>query len=216
MKFRAVLFDLDGTLLDTLQDLADSTNRALAKLGFPPNEVNAYRYFVGAGRDVLALRALPDSHRDDGTVKKLLQEIDADYREHWADNTRPYDGIPALLDELTERGIRLAVLSNKSHEFTSMMVSKMLARWHFDSVIGASASVPKKPDPTMAVQVARRLKIQPSQFLYLGDSDIDMKTAVAAGMYPVGVGWGFRTAKELVDSGAKVVISKPCDLVRLL
>ena len=150
------------------------------------------------------------------SVDKLVAEIDKDYTEYWADNTRPYAGIPQLLDALTDRGVRLAVLSNKSHNFTELMVSRMLERWHFDEVIGASASVPKKPDPTVALQIAQRMEIPASAFAYLGDSDIDMKTAVAAGMYPVGAGWGFRSAGELLASGAKMVIDQPCDLLRLL
>jgi len=216
MKLLAVLFDLDGTLLDTLQDLADSTNRALARLGFPPHEVDEYRYFVGGGRDVLAFRALPADQRDKVNIDKLVSEIDSDYLDHWEDNTKLYAGVSQLLDALTERGIKLAVLSNKAHNFTELMVSRMLARWHFEEVIGASASIPRKPDPTVALQIARRLKIPPAAFIYLGDSDIDMKTAVAAGMYPVGAGWGFRPADELIASGAKMVIDQPCDLLRLL
>jgi phosphoglycolate phosphatase len=121
-----------------------------------------------------------------------------------------------LLDALTDRGVKLAVLSNKAHNFTELMVSRMLARWHFDEVVGASASVPRKPDPTVALQIAQRLKFPPAAFIYLGDSDIDMMTAVAAGMYPVGARWGFRSAGELLASGAKMVINQPCDLLRLL
>ena len=215
-KFKAVLFDLDGTLLDTLQDLADSTNRALDCLGFPPHGIVAYRHFVGDGRDVLAFRALPEDRRDSATVRKLVAEIDEDYTKHWADSTGPYPGIPELLDALMDRGVSVAVLSNKSHNFTELMVLRMLARWHFDAVIGATVNAPKKPDPALAVKIAHQLKIQPSGFIYLGDSDVDMKTAIAAGMYPVGARWGFRSAGELLASGAKMVIDQPCDLLRLL
>jgi len=216
MTFRAVIFDLDGTLLDTLQDLAVCTNRALVKLGFSAHAISDYRYFVGAGRDVLASRALPEAHRDAATVKDLLTRIDADYRQHWADHTRPYPGILELLDALTERGVRLAVLSNKAQEFTDLNVSNLLSRWHFDAVVGASAATPRKPDPTLALQIARQLKAKPAEFIYLGDSDIDMKTAVAAGMFPVGAGWGFRTASELQENGARAVIERPLDLLKLL
>ena len=216
MTYRAVLFDLDGTLLDTLQDIADSVNKALSHLGFPQHELEAYKYFVGEGREVLAIRALPEHHRDASTVGKLAACMDEEYSKHWADNTYPYQGIPDLLDALTISDIKMAILSNKPHNFTEMMVSKLLWRWHFEIVVGALPSVPKKPDPTAALQIARRLGIQPSEFLYLGDSGIDMKTATGADMYPVGALWGFRSADELLASGAKTLVEHPSDLLHLL
>jgi phosphoglycolate phosphatase len=216
MKYRAVLFDLDGTLLDTLQDIADSANKALHHLGFPRHELEAYKYFVGDGREILAIRSLPEHHRDTAKVRKLVDLINREYSKCWADHTRPYRGITALLDDLTVKRIKIAVLSNKAHELTEMMVSKMLSRWHFDAVVGASSSIPKKPDPTAALKITRQLGILPSEFLYLGDSDIDMKTAANAGMHPVGALWGFRTRDELIAGGAKALIENPCDLLRLL
>ena len=148
MKHRAVLFDLDGTLLNTLQDVADAVNKGLASLGFPQHSVETYKNLIGEGRDVLALRALPENHRDDETGKKLLDLINAEYAIHWADNTRPYPGIPELLDALTARGIKIAVLSNKADDLTNMCVTKLLSRWHFALVAGSRPSVPNKPDPT--------------------------------------------------------------------
>ncbi|HEX9896232.1 MAG TPA: HAD family hydrolase [Dehalococcoidales bacterium] len=216
MSFRAVLFDLDGTLLDTLADIAESTNTALIRLGFRPHKVDAYRYFIGDGREALAYRALPEGHRDPTTVAKVVTLINTEYDFHWADNTHPYPGIADLLDSLSMRDIKMTVLSNKAHRFTEMMVSSMLARWHFDMIVGASPEVPKKPDPTTAILIANQVGIPPSEFIYLGDSDIDMKTAVAAGMYPVGALWGFRSANELLSGGALALVKEPGELLRLI
>ncbi len=216
MKYRGVLFDLDGTLLSTLQDIADSVNEALSHLGFPEHRVEVYKNFVGEGVDVLAARALPAHHRDAATVTRMIERINEEYSKRWANNTVPYQGIPDLLDALTIRNIKMAILSNKAHATTEIMVSKMLSRWHFEAVAGALPSVAKKPDPTTALQISQRLGIHPTEFLYLGDSDIDMKTAIGADMYPVGVLWGFCSAEELLAGGAKALIEYPNDLLPFL
>ena len=216
MKHRAVLFDLDGTLLNTLQDVADAVNKGLSSLSFPQHTTEAYKTLIGEGRDVLVRRALPVDHRDDETSLKLLNLVNAEYQIHWADNTRPYPGIPELLDALTAQRIKIAVLSNKADDLTNLCVTKLLSRWHFTLVAGAKPSVPNKPDPTAALQIARQLDISPAEFLYLGDSDIDMKTANGAGMYAIGAGWGFRSEQELLGTGAKVVIKHPAELLKFL
>ncbi len=216
MKRHAVLFDLDGTLLDTLRDIADSANAALAHFGFPEHEVSAYRYFVGDGVARLAARALPENARDQETVGRVVSRINEEYSKRWADNTRPFEGIPELLGDLTRTGIRLAILSNKGQTFAELTVSTLLPAWHFDVVMGAQASVPLKPDPTGALQIASRMSLDPSEFLYLGDSGVDMQTAVAAEMYPVGALWGFRTAEELLAGGAKALASRPGEVVGMV
>ncbi len=155
-------------------------------------------------------------HRDDATLTQAIKYVDEDYDKHWADNTRPYEGIPELLDALTLNKYKIAILSNKPHGFTVDMVSKLLPQWHFEVVAGAMASVPIKPDPTAALKIAQELNIKPEQFLYLGDSDIDMKTANRANMFPVGALWGFRTAEELTAGGAKALIKHPKELLTLL
>jgi len=215
MTYRAIIFDLDGTLLDTLQDIADSTNAGLASLGFPTHKTNEYRYFVGEGTDVLALRALPEDRRDPATVSKLVARIAEEYSRRWDKNTRPFPGIPELLDGLTSLGIRLAVLTNKRQSFAEMTATKLLPNWRFEVIIGASPSVSKKPDPTGALKIANQMKLKSAEFVYLGDSAIDMKTAVSAGMYPVGALWGFRTQRELLESGAKMLAKKPQDVLKL-
>ena len=216
MKYRAVLFDLDGTLLNTLQDVADAVNKGLASLGFPQYAIEKYKTLIGEGRDVLVRRALPADHRDDATALKLLNLVNAEYQIHWADNTRPYPGIPELLDNLTKKGIKIAVLSNKADDLTNLCVTKLLSQWRFTLVAGAKPSIPNKPDPTAAFEMSKQMGISPPQFIYLGDSDIDMKTANNAGMFAIGAGWGFRSEQELLDTGAKAVIKHPSELMRYL
>jgi phosphoglycolate phosphatase len=216
MKYQAVLFDLDGTLLNTLQDLADSVNTSLGYLGFPTHKTEAFKYFIGDGREEMAKRALPAAHRDPATLGKLVEYINREYVRHWADNTRPYAGVAEMLDAITRNGTRMAILSNKPYDFTESMVSRLLSPWHFEVVAGAMPGVPIKPDPTAALMIARKLDIPPAGFLYLGDSDIDMRTAIAAGMYPVGAVWGFRTEDELKAAGAKSLIKYPTEILSLL
>ncbi|MDP3286355.1 MAG: HAD family hydrolase [Desulfobacterales bacterium] len=213
MKFKAVLFDLDGTLLDTIDDLADSMNSVLEKHGFPKHSIDKYKYFVGDGMDVLARRALPVSCKDESLIAGCVAAMKEEYSSRWADKTRPYDGIPELLDALSASGARLSILSNKPHEPTGIVVSKMLADWKFEMVVGVRDGVPRKPDPAAAISIAKSLGIAPDEFLYLGDTNTDMKTAVAAGMFSAGALWGFRTAGELIEAGARILIRYPTDLL---
>ncbi|MEE9120658.1 MAG: HAD family hydrolase [Syntrophobacteria bacterium] len=216
MKFEAVLFDLDGTLLDTIEDLTDSMNEALKCLGFPVHDSEACKMFVGDGVEKFALRALPKNRRDEVTVARCVTGMREVYSKRWAQKTRPYDGIPELLDNLTRREIKLAVLSNKPHDSTQEMVTKLLSKWRFDPVVGARPSVPRKPDPTLALHIAQQLQVAPENFLYLGDTGTDMRTARGAGMFPVGALWGYRTAKELKSTGADVLVAHPSEVLQLL
>jgi phosphoglycolate phosphatase len=215
MKYKAVLFDLDGTLLDTLEDLADSMNAALARLGAPQHPTRDYRYFVGDGVMELSRRVLPADRRDEATIKATAAAMGEEYNQRWAAKTKPYPGIPELLDALTTRRIVMTVLSNKNNEFTQLCVKQLLGRWRFDVVQGLDKTIHKKPDPSGALAIAQRLGMAPADFLYLGDTNTDMKTATAAGMFPVGALWGFRTAEELTANGAKVLIAQPMDLLKL-
>jgi phosphoglycolate phosphatase len=216
MMFQAVLFDLDGTLLNTLTDLADAMNASLAHFGYPPHPVDAYKYFIGDAVETEAKRALPESARQPETIKKVADFSEQIYDKCWHKNTRPYPGIPELLSNLTKRGLPLTVLSNKPDCFTKIMVEKLLPRYRFEIVQGALPDVPVKPDPAAALQIAKQLKIPPEQFLYLGDTNTDMKTAVAAGMFPLGCLWGYRTADELLESGAKALVQTPEEVLAFL
>jgi phosphoglycolate phosphatase len=213
MPFRAVVFDLDGTLLDTLTDLGESSNAALAQLGFPTHPLESYRTFVGDGVNVLIQRILPASHRDAATVARGVEAFRDVYGEKWNNRTRPYDGIVEMLDDLTARKIPMAVLSNKPHDFTVQCVQEFLPNHHFTVVMGHKQGKPTKPNPEGALEVARQLKLQSAEIAYLGDTSVDMQTACNAGMYPIGAAWGFRSVEELKAHGAKKIISRPEELL---
>jgi phosphoglycolate phosphatase len=216
VRFDAVLFDLDGTLLNTLDDIADAANRVLSSHGYPTHAVDAFRFFVGEGARTLVYRVLPADARDDATVDRMYADFRREYALNWNAKTRPYDGIPEMLDGVVERGLKIAVLSNKPDDFTRKCVDELLPRWKFDVVLGHHGGIPPKPDPAGAFDVARALGVTPEEILYLGDSSIDMRTAVASGMFPLGVLWGFRGRDELEMSGARLVISRPADLLTIL
>jgi len=215
IEFQAILFDLDGTLLDTLADIAGAANAGLKQLGFPAHPIESYRRFVGDGAGCLARRALPENHQDEKTVERCREIIAAEYAKCWADNTRPYSGVAELLAELHKRGIPMAVLSNKPHDATRTVVEGYFPDHYFQIVRGSLPSVPIKPNPAGALQIAEELDILPGRFVYIGDTDTDMRTAVAAGMFPAGALWGFRTAEELVENGAKVLLNTPEEVLEL-
>jgi len=216
MTIRAIIFDLDGTLLDTLDDIAGAMNTALKANGFKTHPVDAYKLLIGQGIVNLARAALPGDNRDMPTVQKLAQAMREEYEKRWAVRTRPYDGIPELLEALRGAQIQTAVLSNKPDDFTRKCVEKFFAGHRFDAVLGERPWIPRKPDPTSAFEIARLLGLSPAFFACLGDSDIDMRTAAAAGMLPVGALWGFRDAGELRDNGAALLLKKPADLLPYL
>lgn len=213
MSHEAVIFDLDGTLLNTLEDLADSMNAVLRRAGFPTHGVDAYRYFVGEGMPTLVRRAVPEERRDEETLAACLAGMREEYSRRCLAKTRPYPGVPELLDQLTRRRVRMAVLSNKPQDATVQMVALLLKAWRFEAVAGARPGGPMKPDPAGALEIAAELALEPIRFLYVGDTATDMRTAVAAGMRAVGVLWGFRTADELQAAGADVLIQEPLDLL---
>lgn len=216
MTFKAVIFDLDGTLLDTLEDIARSMNRVLVARGIPGHDKDAYRYFVGDGARRLVFRALPVNRRDDGTVDECLAALSAIYDTDWKNATRPYDDVPEMLEALAGRDVKLAVLSNKPHGNTLRCVSDFFPGRNFSVVFGHREGIPLKPDPGAALEIAKMLDLAPAEIVYCGDTAVDMLTATAAGMRPVGVLWGFRPERELRDNGARDVIEHPLDLITLL
>lgn len=216
MSYHAVLFDLDGTLLDTLDDLADASNSALGQLGFPAHPSEAYKYFIGDGVETLVRRALPADRVEPPLVSRCTELVREAYAERWAVKTRPYPGVPELLDKLSDLRIPMAVLSNKPDHFTRLCVERLLPRWAFAAVVGAQPNLARKPDPAGALAIAAQLAVAPREILYLGDTNTDMQTAVAADMFPVGALWGFRTADELRASGAQMLLERPLDLLPIL
>ncbi len=215
--FAAVLFDADGTLLDTIEDLADCMNAVLRHFGFPPHDTDRYKYFVGDGMENLVKRSVPSPVRSDPTlISECLQMMRQNYSAGWNVKSRPYPGIDQLLDGLAQRGIKTAILSNKPDDFMQMMAKQLLPSWRFEAVVGERPLKPRKPDPGSAVEIAELMGISPKNFLYVGDTATDMLTAVAAGMYAVGALWGFRTADELIAGGARKLIEIPSQVLELL
>jgi phosphoglycolate phosphatase len=213
MNYKAVIFDLDGTLLDTLQDIARSMNSVLLQAGLPAHTIADYRGFIGYGFNTLVKHALPEQYRDAETVRQYESLLRREYCGLWPDNTRPHAGIPELLSALSCSNIKMAVLSNKPDDFTRVLVDSFLGRWHFDRVLGIGSGFPRKPDPAGALAIARHLSIRPAEIVFLGDSRNDMLTAVRAGMYPAGALWGFQTAEELTAGGAQILFRKPADVL---
>ena len=215
---RAVLFDLDGTLLDSLEDIARSANLVLASQGFPGHPADAYRRFIGEGVGTLFQRAFPeDVDVDDRTlVARCVDGFREAYGRGWNVATQLYDGIPELLDALDASALSLAILSNKPDVFTRQCVDEYLKRWRFVVVFGDREGIPRKPDPAGALEIAARLGVEPGAIAYVGDSSVDMTTARRAGMIAIGVAWGFRPVDELWSSGADHVIAHPLELLDLL
>jgi phosphoglycolate phosphatase len=216
MRYRAVLFDLDGTLLDTLDDLATAANRVLASMELPVHPVDAYRYFVGDGLRSLMERVLPETGRSPAKVDEAVAAFQTTYAKNWDEHTIPYPGIAEMLDRLTTKGLKLSILSNKPDVFTQLCVQRLLPQWTFDPLLGQRPGVPKKPHPTAALEIARLLALRPNEILYVGDTATDMQTARTAGMDSVGVLWGFRTATELREAGATHLITHPDKLLPII
>lgn len=212
MTFDAVMFDLDGTLADTLTDIAAAANHALTRLGRPTFPVSRYRYLAGQGLQWLMTEAMGADHGH--LVEAGMSAFRAYYAEHSMDHTAPYDGISDLLDVLTERKVTLAVLSNKPDAATQQVVADVFDRWRFDAVRGQRDDTPLKPDPAGALAIVSKLGIPADRWLYVGDTNVDMQTAKAAGMFALGVLWGFRDEPELRASGADAIIAHPREVLR--
>ena len=207
----AVFFDLDGTLLDSVQDLADATNSALRAFDLPEHPVHAYNYFVGDGFEMLIQRAAPEDAEPE-LRQRVMQQAREAYRQNWANTSTPYEGIPKMLERLQERAIPLAVLSNKPHEFTLLTMQHFFPSVRFARIQGSPPGLRAKPDPALALEMLRALGLDAHDVLFMGDTSVDMLTAVNAGMFPVGVLWGFRPEEELRQHGARLVLSKPAEL----
>lgn len=212
-KMKAVLFDLDGTLTNTLADIAAAGNHALRTSGLPEYPEEAYKGFVGSGVKVLAQRMTASNPEK---TEAVLSAYMAYYNDHNQDRTTPYPGIPELLRALAGAGLQLCVFSNKPHHQTEAVVRHYFPDIPFASVRGQMEGVPVKPDPAGALAAAAQLGVAPADFLYLGDTDVDMLCAVRAGMHPLGVLWGFRDAEELRAAGAEALLKTPADCLNFI
>lgn len=213
MKTLAI-FDLDGTLLNTIYDLGEACNYALRKMGFAQHPIPAYNYMVGNGVRKLVERAQPDA--DSETVEQLLALFKEYYDSHCMVNTKPYKGIPELLKELTGRGVAIAVASNKYQEAAARIVTHFFPEISFASIQGQQEGRPIKPDPSIIFSVLTQHPTKKSEVLYIGDSGVDMETARRACVESIGVTWGFRTASELREAHADHIISAPSEILDFL
>ena len=196
---KLVIFDLDGTLLDTIADLAESANHALKQLGYPTRDVEKIRTFVGNGVNKLLFRALPDEEKNEENMMRMRKHFVPYYDAHNADLSAPYPGIVALLEELQAKGLRMAVASNKYQEATVKLVKHYFPMIDFVEVLGQREGINVKPDPTIVFDILKKAGVSKEETLYVGDSGVDMQTAINAGVDAIGVTWGFRPRTELED-----------------
>ncbi|MEO8239714.1 MAG: HAD family hydrolase [Flavobacterium sp.] len=215
MKFKGIIFDLDGTLVNSLEDIADSMNKVLQDLNYPTHSYDVFQYFIGSGLRNTVTKALPASNNTDEQIEICFERMIKGYSKSCTLKTKPYEGIIELLDHLASRNIKLAIFSNKADELTKKITAEIFPDY-FDASVGLSIESLKKPNPFKAIAISENWNLKPEEIIFIGDSDIDMQTAVNASMFPVGVTWGYRTEEELITSGAKLVINNPLELIELL
>lgn len=214
-RFKAVIFDLDGTLLNTLADIGNAANDVLAERGHAIHDLEAYRHFIGDGVATLFQRILPEGVPTPELITECVSEFGVTYGRRWNENSQLYPGIADLLDELVRRNVPISILSNKPHDFVGVCVSKFVSAWPFDPVLGQREGIPRKPDPAGVIEVAESLGVTPEVCVYVGDSSVDMLTARNSGTLAVGVAWGFRPVEELVEYGASRILDTPMELLEL-
>ena len=217
MKFRLCIFDLDGTLADTLASIAYSANLTLERFGYPKQPVDKFRYFAGDGVGELTKRCLAEA----GDVKgEHYEEFLQLYRQYLSKycmyQVKPFEGIPALIGEIGKRGVMRAVLSNKPHRQAQDVIGSLFAEGSFEFVQGQQEGIPRKPDPAGALRLAAMAQVSPDECLYIGDTNTDMKTGRGAGMHTAGVLWGFRDKEELQRNKAQYLVSRPEDILKIL
>jgi haloacid dehalogenase superfamily, subfamily IA, variant 1 with third motif having Dx(3-4)D or Dx(3-4)E len=213
---KLVIFDLDGTLLDTIYDLAHSCNYALALHHYPTHPVEAYRFFVGNGMNKLVERALPDSDRDADTIARVKKDFLSYYTDHATEFTRPYPGITDLLEALQKKQIMLAVASNKIDPATQFLIKHFFPQINFTTVRGQQDNFPIKPDPSIVFEMLNGANVLKEETLYVGDSGVDVETALLAGVHLATVLWGFRPKAELEEKGATLFIEKAEEILNIL
>lgn len=215
MTYKAVVFDLDGTLVNSIEDLADAMNMVLEGNNYPTHNYAAYKYFVGSGIRSLVIKALPENHRDDTQITTCFDAMMAIYSKQCTNKTKPYDGILEVLNQLKARQLKLSVLSNKADALTKKVVLALFPGY-FEPVLGLKIEAHKKPNPVVALQICKALNVLPEETILVGDTAIDMQTANNANMLAVGVPWGFRDKKELIENDAKHILNHPLDLIAVL
>lgn len=215
-SLQAFIFDLDGTLIDSLADLATAVNRMLVEKGYPARNISLFPEFIGDGMKKLVERALPEEARDAAIIEACIKDYQRHYETCWHDQTRCYRGMAEAVVELKARGMQLGCISNKPDHFTRLCCDHFFPPGTFAVVFGQRDSVPRKPHPAAGLEAAKFLNLNPDEIAYVGDSGIDMAFAKASGMRAVGVSWGFRSIQELRHHGADVIVSDPAELIGLL
>lgn len=213
---KLIIFDLDGTLLNTINDLAVSANHALHQNSYPEHELHEYQFFVGNGITKLIERALPQEVRQESIILKLREEFVQYYQQHKTDLTCPYPGIPELLHELHSSNISLAVASNKYHQGTVELIHHYFGNSLFKIIAGQKENIPAKPHPAIVNNILEQIGISPCQTLYVGDSGVDMQTAKNSGITSIGVTYGFRPRQELKENGACYIVDKPEEIMEII
>ena len=214
MSYKAVLFDMDGTLLDTLEDLCDSTNHALAQMGYPLRGIEEIRRFIGNGAEKQIRRAVPEG-TSEGKIMETLAAFRAYYQDHCQIKTKVYDGLLDVLSELKEKGVKMAVVSNKPDAAV-----KKLSREYFgdrlDFAVGPSDGVRCKPYPDMAEEALKALGVEKKDAVFVGDSEVDVQTGLNAGLDVIAVSWGFRSREVVIEAGAKMIADDASELEKLI
>ncbi|MHB8062888.1 MAG: HAD family hydrolase [Ruminiclostridium sp.] len=215
MKYTTVIFDLDGTLIDSLEDLADSANEALTKYGFNGHPVEAYKKFIGNGIRQLVINAVPEN-TEESLIDSILKDYSCIYKKNYINKTHLYENVHSLLENLKELGIKMAVCSNKPDSLTNEIIEKIIGKEYFGIIFGEREGIPRKPDPASLLEAAKYLRAEPERTIYLGDSGGDMTCAKNAGMCAAGALWGFREKDELVECGAHILLSNPMELLEYI
>ncbi|MBP3390839.1 MAG: HAD family hydrolase [Clostridia bacterium] len=215
MPIKLAIFDLDGTLCDTIEDLANAVNISLSTLGYPTHTVQAYKYMVGSGIPNLIYRALPEDKKSDAEVEKAKAIMLDYYKDHFADKTYAYSGIPELLQKLKNNGIHIAVCTNKAHDMAVKVIEKIFGST-FSLVIGKSDGRPLKPDPFSVNEIMQHFGVSNTETVFIGDSGVDIKTALNSQTTPIGVLWGFREKQELKENGAEHFAAAPNDIFAII
>lgn len=213
---KLAIFDLDGTLINSIIDLADATNYALRECGFPEHTVDKYNYFVGDGVNNLILRAIPEGSHCDTTILKVKNLFSEYYNKHFSDKTYIYEGIIPLLNNLKTNGVKLAVASNKPDQFTKQIISDLFGTELFDFVQGNKEGIPHKPDSRIIKEAMSFLGVSDKETVMIGDTNVDIKTGKNAGIRTIGCLWGFRDELELKEAGADFIVSTPDEIFNIL
>ncbi|MDX1828195.1 MAG: HAD family hydrolase [Lutibacter sp.] len=214
--FKGVIFDLDGTLINSVEDIADAMNVMLKQNDLPTHNLKTYEQFLGSGIRDLLKKAVAKKSNEKEFMDTCWNEMIAIYTSNCTNKTKPYNGIINLLDTLVSQKIEMAILTNKADHLAKKIVAELFPTYNFEAVIGLTNEEAKKPNPVTAIQISKKFNLNPNEIVFVGDSGIDMQTATNAGMFAVGVAWGYRDKNELIANGAKFILNHPSDLFKIL